>query len=48
MYDLLDNLKASPIVDPKGTLAGERLMSDDSKYTFTFAVKVALKNPLKF
>ena len=48
MYALLDNLKASPIVDPKETQVGERLITDDSKYTFTFAVKVALKNPLKF
>jgi type IV pilus assembly protein PilM len=48
MYALLDNLKASKIVDPKATQVGERLISDDSKYTFTFAVKVALKDPLKF
>ena len=50
MYAVLDGLKASPIVDPKGTQVGEKLISDDqsSPYTFTFAVKVALKTPLKF
>jgi hypothetical protein len=48
MYACLDGLKASPIVDPKGTQVGEKLITDDSQYTFTFAVKVALKNPLKF
>jgi len=48
MYVLLDTLKTNSIVDPKATQVGERLISDDSKYTFTFAVKVGLKNPLKF
>jgi hypothetical protein len=48
MYAVLDALKASPIVDPKATVMGERPVTDDSQYTFTFAVKVALKNPLKF
>jgi type IV pilus assembly protein PilM len=48
MYALLDNLKTNAIVDPKETRVGERLLTDDSRYTFTFAVKVALKNPLKF
>ncbi len=50
MYAVLDGLKASPIVDPKGTQVGEKLIADDqsSPYTFTFAVKVALKTPLKF
>lgn len=47
MYALLDGLKASPIIDPKGTQVGEKILTDDSQYTFTFAVKVALKNPLK-
>ena len=48
VYAILDGLKASPIVEPKGTQMGERLITDDSPYTFTFAVKVALKTPLKF
>jgi hypothetical protein len=50
MYALLDALKASPAVDPKLTQQGDKVVSDDpsSPYTFTFAVKVALKTPLKF
>jgi type IV pilus assembly protein PilM len=48
MYAFLDELKASPLVDPKGTQAGDRIVSDESPYTFTFAIKVALKNPLTF
>jgi type IV pilus assembly protein PilM len=50
MYALLDTLKASPVVDPKLTQQGDKVVSDDpsSPYTFTFAVKVALKTPLKF
>jgi hypothetical protein len=48
MYAFLDELKASPLVDPKGTVAGDKIDSVESPYTFTFAVKVALKNPLKF
>ena len=48
MYTLLDTLKASPIVDPKGTQLGEKPVMDDSPYTFTFAVRVALAKPLKF
>ncbi|HEY2081786.1 MAG TPA: type IV pilus assembly protein PilM [Verrucomicrobiae bacterium] len=47
MYSFLDALKASPIVDPKDTQVGGRPGDDDSPYTFTFAVKVVLKNPLK-
>jgi type IV pilus assembly protein PilM len=47
MYAFLDDLKASPFVDPKTTQVGGRMGDDDSPYTFTFAVKVGLKNPLK-
>jgi type IV pilus assembly protein PilM len=47
MYTFLDNLKASPLIDPKETQVGGKMGDDDSPYTFTFAVKVALKNPLK-
>jgi type IV pilus assembly protein PilM len=47
MYTFLDTLRASPIVDAKGTQVGGRMGDDDSPYTFTFAVKVALKKPLK-
>lgn len=48
MYAFLDELKASPIVDPRRTQAGDRIVPDESPYTFTFAIKVALKNQLKF
>jgi len=48
MYTLLDAIKASPVVDPKATQLGERLLTDDSPYTFTFAIKVALAKPLTF
>jgi len=48
MYTLLDTLKASPVVDAKSTQVGDRLVTDDSPYTFTFAVRVALAKPLKF
>jgi hypothetical protein len=47
MYTFLDTLRASPIVDAKDTQVGGRMGDDDSPYTFTFAVKVALKTPLK-
>jgi hypothetical protein len=36
------------MVDPKDTQVGGKMGDDDSPYTFTFAVKVALKNPLNF
>ncbi|HLX72698.1 MAG TPA: type IV pilus assembly protein PilM [Verrucomicrobiae bacterium] len=48
MYAMLDEFKASPLIDAKGTQAGNRIVSDDSRYTFTFAVKLALKNSPKF
>ena len=47
MYALLDSLKANPLFDPKATLVGQKLITDDSLYTFTFAVKVTLMKPLK-
>lgn len=47
MYAFLDGLKASPLFDPKATQLGGKMGDDDSPYTFTFAVKVTLKNPLK-
>ena len=48
MYSLLDEFKSSPLIDPKGTQVGSKILSDDSRYTFTFAVKLALKNSPKF
>jgi type IV pilus assembly protein PilM len=48
MYAVFDALKASSVVDPKTTQLGERLLTDDSPYTFTFAIKVALAKPLTF
>jgi type IV pilus assembly protein PilM len=47
MYAFLDNLKASPLFDPKAMQVGQKLLTDDSLYTFTFAVKVTLVKPLK-
>lgn len=47
MYAFVDNLKANPLFDPRATQVGQRLISDDSPYTFTFAVKVTLMKPLK-
>jgi type IV pilus assembly protein PilM len=47
MYAVLDNLKANPLFDPKATQVGQKLITDDSPYTFTFAVKVTLMKPLK-
>jgi hypothetical protein len=48
MYAVFDAFKACPLVDPKTTQLGERLLSDDalSQYTFTFAMKVTLAKPL--
>jgi type IV pilus assembly protein PilM len=48
MYAVLDALKASSLVDPKATQVGERLITDDVPYTFSFAIKVTLAKPLKF
>jgi type IV pilus assembly protein PilM len=48
MYSLLDGLKADPMFDPKATQVGGKMGDEDSLYTFTFAVKVALVHPLKF
>jgi hypothetical protein len=45
-YAFLDELKASPIVDPKTTQLGTTIPAEE--FTFTFAVRIALKNPLKF
>ncbi|HWC60974.1 MAG TPA: pilus assembly protein PilM, partial [Verrucomicrobiae bacterium] len=50
MYAVFDAFKACPLVDPKATQLGEKLLADDSlgQYTFTFAIKVTLAKPLKF
>jgi type IV pilus assembly protein PilM len=48
MYALVDEFKASPLIDPKDTQVGSKIVSDDSHYTFTFAVRLALKNSPKF
>lgn len=45
-YAFLDELKASPLVDPKTAQLGQRI--DTETNTFTFAVKFAFKTPLKF
>jgi type IV pilus assembly protein PilM len=48
MYAVVDELKASPLIDPKSTQSGTKIVSDDSRYTFTFAIQLALKNSPKF
>ena len=48
MYAVFDAFKACPLVDAKTTQLGEKLLTDDSPYTFTFAMKVTLTKPLKF
>ncbi len=48
MYAVFDAFKASSVADPKTTQLGERLLTDDSPYTFTFAIKIALAKPLTF
>jgi type IV pilus assembly protein PilM len=44
-YAFWDALKASPMIDPKGTQLGQNIVPEDN--TFTFAVKLVLKKPLK-
>lgn len=45
-YAFLDELKASPAVDPKTVLLGQQIIPE--QYTFSFAVKFAFKTPMKF
>ena len=47
-YAVQDEIKASPLVDPKLTLLDGNIVPDDSNGTFTFTLKVALLNPLNF
>src|SRR5204862_88275 len=44
--ETLPELKASPFFDPKGTQLGTTIPPEES--TFTFAVRITLKTPLKF
>jgi type IV pilus assembly protein PilM len=47
-YALVDELKASPIFDAKEIRLGNRIDSVEQQYTFSFAVRVPLKKPMKF
>lgn len=45
-YTFIDELKASSEVDPKTVMLGQTIVPE--QYTFSFAVKFAFKNPMKF
>lgn len=47
-YAVQDEIKASPLVDPKATSVDGNIVPDDATGTFTFTVKVAPLNPLTF
>jgi type IV pilus assembly protein PilM len=46
-YAVENELKASPVFDPKTTQLSAQITPDETTGTFTFGVTVALKNPLK-
>ena len=46
-YTLENELKASPVFDPKGTGLVGSVTPDDATGTFAFPVTVLLKQPLK-
>ena len=46
-YVLLDELKASPWFEPKGTQFSTEILPDEATGTFTFGVTLALKQPFK-
>jgi type IV pilus assembly protein PilM len=47
-YAVENEIKASPLVDPKATQLTGQITPDDSNGTFTFTVNVAPLKPLKF
>jgi hypothetical protein len=47
-YAVENEIKASPMVDPKATQLTGQITPDDSNGTFTFTVNVVPLNPLKF
>ena len=46
-YDVENELKSCPILDPKATQLTGEITTDDSNGTFTFGVALALQNPFK-
>jgi len=46
-FDVENQLKASPMFDPKTTQLNGQITPDDSNGTFTFGVTVTLQNPFK-
>ena len=47
-YAVENEIKASPLVDPKSTSLDGNIVPDDANGTFTFTLKVAPLNPLNF
>ncbi len=47
-YAVENEIKKSPMVDPKATQLSANISDADAKGTFTFTVNVTLLNPLKF
>jgi hypothetical protein len=47
-YAVENEIKSSPLVDPKATQLSPNISPDDPNGTFSFSVNVALLNPLKF
>ena len=45
-YTFIDELKVSPVVDSKTVMLGQTIVPE--QYTFSFAVKFAFKNSMKF
>jgi type IV pilus assembly protein PilM len=46
-FDVENQLKSSPMFDPKTTQLSGQIMTDDSNGTFTFGVAITLQTPLK-
>jgi hypothetical protein len=47
-YAVENEIKSSPLVDPKTTQLSPNISPDDPNGTFSFSVNVTLLNPLKF
>jgi hypothetical protein len=46
-FEVENQMKNSPVFDPKGTVLSPTLTADPASGTFTFGITVALLNPLK-
>jgi hypothetical protein len=46
-FEVENQMKASPLFDPKATVLSPTITSDPTTGTFTFGITVALQNPLK-